>query len=113
MVLPNADRAQIDPAKLHGYLLSLNHPIGRFKARFFNALGFTADNWQELEQAFRIQHLTQDAQLADADQHGQRYTIRAILIGPNGQAASIVSIWFVGKSGNIPRFVTAYPGDTP
>jgi uncharacterized protein DUF6883 len=113
VVLPDADRAQIDPDKLRGYLPSSTHPIGRFKARFFNALGFSADNWQELEQAFRIQHLTQDARPADADPHGQKYTIRAILIGPNGQAASVVSIWFIGKGGNAPRFVTAYPGDTP
>ncbi|MES1254132.1 MAG: DUF6883 domain-containing protein [Acidobacteriota bacterium] len=113
MVLPNADRAQIDPDKLHGYLLSSIHPIGRFKARFFNALGFRADNWRELEQAFRIQHLTQDAEPAPADEHGQRYTIRAILIGPTGQAASVVSVWFIGTGGNAPRFITAYPGDTP
>lgn len=113
MVLPNADRAQVDPDKLRGYLLSSTHPIGRFKARFFYALGFSADNWQELEQAFRIQHLTQDAQPADASEHGQKYTIRAILIGPNGQAAFVVSVWFIGKGGTVPRFVTAYPGDTP
>ena len=92
MVLPNADRAQIDPDKLRGYLLSSTHPIGRFKARFFNALGFSADTWQELEQAFRIQHLTQDAQLADTTKEGQKYTIRAILIGPNGQAAAVVML---------------------
>ena len=113
MVLPNAGRAQVDPSKLRGYLLSSTHPIGRFKARFFNALGFSADAWQELEQAFRIQHLTQDAALAATDQHGQRYTIHAILIGPNGQAASVVSVWFLAKGENAPRFVTAYPGDTP
>ena len=113
MVLPYADRAQIDPAKLQGYLLSSTHPIGRFKARFFNALGFSADSWRELEHAFRIQHLTQDAQPGEADQLGQKYTIRAILIGPNGQAASVVSVWFMPTGGNAPRFVTAYPGDTP
>jgi hypothetical protein len=30
--IPSADRAIIDPAKLHGYLLSRSHPVGRFKA---------------------------------------------------------------------------------
>lgn len=113
MVLPNADRAQIDPDKLRGYLLSSTHPIGRFKARFFNALGFSADTWQELEQAFRIQHLTQDAQPADTAKQGQKYTIRAILIGPNGRAASVVSVWFLEMGGSAPRFITAYPGDAP
>ena len=61
MLLPNADYAEIDPAKLHGYLLSSIHPIGRFKARFFAALGYTADEWQVLEANLRIQHLSQEA----------------------------------------------------
>ena len=35
MKLKNAQRAVIDPAKLHSYLLSATHPVGRFKAAFF------------------------------------------------------------------------------
>src|SRR5450756_93699 len=65
VLIPNADRATIDPAKLHDYLLSATHPIGRFKARFFTALGFTPDRWEELAEALRLQHLTQDGQPAD------------------------------------------------
>ncbi|HKC54769.1 MAG TPA: hypothetical protein VKC35_01550 [Vicinamibacterales bacterium] len=49
MLLPNADDAVIDPAKLRDYLLSMEHSLGRFKARFFGALGFAADHWEELE----------------------------------------------------------------
>ena len=113
MILPNADLAQIDPDKLRGYVLSTSHPIGRFKARFFGSLGFRADNWQEFEEVLRIQHLTQNAQLVGTDEYGQKYTIRAILNGPNGQSAFVVSVWFVPKVGNVPRFVTAYPGETP
>ena len=64
MLIPNADRATIDPAKLRDYLLSATHPIGRFKARFFNALGFAADRWEELAEALRLQHLTQHGQPA-------------------------------------------------
>jgi hypothetical protein len=58
VLLPNADRAEIDPEKLHGYLLSLAHPVGRFKARFFTALGYSAARWRELDVDFRTQHLT-------------------------------------------------------
>jgi hypothetical protein len=35
VVLPNPDRAVIDPVKLHGYLLAASHPLGRFTPRFF------------------------------------------------------------------------------
>ncbi len=41
------------------YLLSATHTIGRFKARFFAALGFSSLRWAELAEAFRLQHLTQ------------------------------------------------------
>jgi len=111
VLLPNADEAVIDPAKLHGYLLSATHPLGRFKARFFDALGFSSDRWQELESARRTQHLTQDAAPGPVMRSGRKYTIRAILTGPNGQSAAVVSVWFIRSGEEAPRFVTAYPGD--
>ena len=111
MLLPNADAAVIDPVKLHGYLLSTDHPIGRFKARFFHALGFVAHRWQELEIALRVQHLSQEAQLHEAGSHGRAYQIRAILTGPGGVSAEVVSVWFVRRGETNPRFVTAYPGE--
>jgi hypothetical protein len=111
VLLPNAHLAEIDPAKLRGYLLSTEHPLGRFKARFFTALGFSAERWQEFEGALRAQHLTQDAEPGLAGAHGQTFTIRAILSGPAGQSAVVISVWFVRTNENVPRFVTAYPGD--
>jgi hypothetical protein len=111
--LPNADDAVIDPAKLRGYLLSTEHPLGRFKARVFGARGFSEDRWQELESALRTQHLTQEAKSAGVMQSGQKFTIQAILTGPNGQSASVVSVWFIRSGETAPRFVTAYPGGRP
>ena len=71
--------------KLHGYLLSPTHPIGRFKARFFAALGYAAERWPEFEADIRAQHLTQDAELSESLPAGRLFTIRAILKGRNGQ----------------------------
>ena len=110
MQLPNADQAEIEPRKLHSYLLSATHPVGRFKARFFAALGYEAGRWQEFETDLRTQHLTRDAELAESMPEGQLFTIRAILNGPNGQSAVVLSVWFVRTVGGVPRFVTAYPG---
>jgi hypothetical protein len=110
VLLPDADRVEIDPRKLHGYLLSLTHPIGRFKARFFGAIGYSAMRWQELDADLRAQHLTQDATPGDVLDRGQLFTIGAILKGPSGQSAMVRSVWFVPKDGGAPRFVTAYPG---
>jgi hypothetical protein len=111
VLIPHADQATIDPGKIRDYLLASTHPIGRFKARFFLALGFTTDRWAELAEALRIQHLTQEAEAAPATVYGQKYTIRAILNGPTGQSAMVVSVWFIPTGGQEPRFVTAYPGD--
>ena len=111
MLVPNADRATIDSANVRDYLLSAIHPIGRFKARFFAALGFASNRWEEFAAALRIQHLTQDAEAGMPTVHGQKYRIRAILVGPSGQSAIVVSVWFIPAGGDVPRFVTAYPGD--
>lgn len=111
MLLPNADGAEIDPRKLHGYLLSPAHAVGRFKARFFMALGYTAAEWQVLEADLRVQHLNQPAEPSPRERHGQSWTIRAILKGPNGQSAGVVSVWFIPSDRAVPHFVTAYPGD--
>ncbi len=110
MLVPGADQALIAPGKLHDYLLSTEHPIGRFKARFFAALGFSRDSWQLLERALREQHLTQDAEGGPADADGQAFVVRAMLRGPTDQAV-VVSVWFVRKGETVARFITAYPGE--
>ena len=112
MRLQDADQAVIDPRKLHGYVLSRTHPVGRFKARFFGALGYTAERWQEFETDLRAQHLVQDAELSESLPAGNIFTIRAILKGRNGQSAAVLSVWFAPAVGGPPRFVTAYPGSS-
>lgn len=110
MRIPNADRAVIDPLKLHGYLLSQSHPVGRFKAGFFVALGYSENEWQRLEADLRAQHLNRDAMTGEANPYGQKYEIRAPITGPAGRAAEVVSVWVVLANEDFPRFVTAYPG---
>jgi len=107
--IPNADRAVIDPAKLHGYLLSRSHPVGRFKAVFFLALGYSPEDWRRLEADLRSQHLSKDATPGAHTSYGQTYSIHATLVGPSGRSADVVSVWFVRPGEQFPRFVTAYP----
>ncbi|MSO45189.1 MAG: hypothetical protein EXQ59_00255 [Acidobacteria bacterium] len=81
MRVPNAGRAVIEPAKVRDYLLSSTHLVGRFKARFFLGRGFRADDGGAFALALREQHLPQEATLAELDQYGQRFIVRAISPG--------------------------------
>jgi hypothetical protein len=107
--IPNSDHAVIDPAKLYGYLLSRSHPVGRFKAAFFHALGYSSENWRQLDADLRSQHLSRDVTIESQTPHGQKYSIRAPLVGPSGSSADMVSVWVVRTGEEAPRFVTAYP----
>jgi hypothetical protein len=107
--VPNADRAVIEPAKLRDYLRSSTHPVGRFKAAFFLTLGYSADAWARLEVDLRSQHLPRDAVAAAPTPYGQKYVIRATLVGPAGRSTRVRSVWVVRVGEDYARFVTAYP----
>ena len=50
---PDWEKAEIYPSKVRDYLLSPTHPVGRFKAPFFAALGYTQDEWNVLQDDLR------------------------------------------------------------
>ena len=112
MKLPNLEHAVVDSAKVRDYLLSPAHPVGRAKARFFAALGFSHDAWPAFREAL-LAHAQGEAELAERSPHGQKYVVRGIPQGPAGQAASVVSVWIVLASEAAPRLITAYPGEAP
>lgn len=109
MRIRNVDRAVIERAKLQTYLLSETHAVGRFKAAFFFGLGYTAESWWRLAEDLRDQRLTRDATPTETNSYGQKYEIRASLVGPAGRAAEVVSVWVILANEDFPRFVTAYP----
>ena len=110
MKLPNADNAVIPTEKLQDYLLSSAHPVGRFKAVFFRALGYTDGDWERLEADIRS-ILINDATLAEQTDYGQKLEVRGTITGPAYRSAEIVTAWIILKGESIPRFITAYPGD--
>lgn len=110
MRLPNADKAVIPTAKLRDYLLSPEHPTGRFKASFFASLGYTKDDWATLEADLRSQHLPLDAEEGEVSKYGRKFIMRGPLRGPFGSIATVVSLWVIRSGEEFPRFITAYPG---
>ena len=111
MKLPAAERAVISPPKIRDYLLSTSHPVGRFKAPFFTSLGYTNTNWRRLEEDLRDLAVSGDAELGKGSLYGQKYEIRGILNGPAGRSAGVLTVWIVLFGGDVPQFVTAFPGE--
>ncbi len=108
MRMPLAERVVIDSAKLVDYCLNPDHPRGRHKARVFEAaLGLTADDADELRQALLDAAQSDAAELADADDFGQRYVVEFEMSRPAG-TARIRSAWIVRADEDFPRFVSCY-----
>jgi hypothetical protein len=51
-----------------------------------------SEEWSQLEADLRNQHLTQDATLTLPSPYGQKYEMRAPLLGPAGRKAELVSV---------------------
>jgi hypothetical protein len=108
--LPNVDLVSIDDAKVRDYLLSLAHPVGRFKSVFFIALGFAPDRWEALRDALLELARTGEAVPGQASPFGLKFEIRASLQGPSGRQANVVTVWMVANGQDFPHFITAHPG---
>ena len=111
MELPARERVQIDSAKVRDYLLSKVHTVGRFKAAFFEALGYSTADWPQLESDLRQLAMTGDATPERLTKYGQHYEVRGTLRGPSGRAAQVMTIWIVRSNEETPRFITAFPGE--
>ena len=109
-MLPAAERAHIDPAKVRDYLLSAVHPVGRFKAVVFQALGYRADGWERLRDDLLALARTTEAVPGQASAFGQKYEVSGTLRGPNGREAKFTCVWLVPVDDGAPRFITAFPG---
>jgi hypothetical protein len=113
MKMPGAELAVVDPEKIRDYLLSPTHPVGKFKSVFFATLGYTEENWAELQGVFMKIAGTDVAVPGRFSRFGNKYEISARLTGPSGRSAAVITVWIVKHSDRVPRFVTAYPGETP
>jgi hypothetical protein len=106
--LPQAERVEIDVRKVSDYLLSSAHPVGRFKARVFRALGFdqvTLDPF--VAEVRRIAAQGTVAEVEDFE-FGRKYTVPGELKGPRG-TARVVTVWIQAMGREDVRLVTVRP----
>lgn len=92
MRLPRAEQVRIDERRILGYLLSPVHPVGRFKARVFAALGFN-DATAEIFVA-EVRRIAAEGQISQVEdtEFGRKYTVPGDLKGPAG-SAQVLTVW--------------------
>ena len=109
MKLPNADRAQVDPEKILGYLLNAAHPDGKTKAEFFTRFGFRQDRWEALRSALRIHAGRHDVVKKVEFHYGERYVVEGPIESPDRRNPLVRTGWLVERGNVNPRLITAYP----
>lgn len=94
-------------AKLEGYLLDKNHPIGGSKANWFEkALGFNKTNSSQLSQQIIFDEAK--AVQTAVTEYGTKYSQITSIKGANGKVINVEFVWIKNKDGVI-RLVTSIP----
>jgi len=106
--LPSAEDVQIDEQKVRGYLLSPTHPVGRFKARVFLALGFDQTNAAAFVAEVRRIAVAGEVSDVEDSEFGRKYTVPGDLKGPAG-AAQVLTVWIQEAGQTDVRLVTVRP----
>lgn len=105
MKLP--DNTLIAPEKLIQYLLIWKKRND--KSKWLAQIGYTLENWQDLENDLRLQILSLEATAIETTRYGQTYEIRANLTGPNGNKLAVITIWMTEIATGVTKFITMYP----
>jgi len=108
--VPGAEFARIDREKIEDYLLSPFHPVGRFKAAWFGARGYSRNDWQVLDVDLRAHLRTNEVIETERNPFGLKYVVSGNLFTPSGAVAEVAAVWIILDHESAPRFVTAYPG---
>lgn len=104
---PRNARVHIHPNKITRYLLSMDHPGGKTKARFFLKHGFDADSLSEA-----LMELVRTGEIKEKELtvHGMKYVIEGEAISLTGSRVMVRSVWLIPENSGDIHFVTAYPG---
>lgn len=108
-MLPLAEYAFVDQTKIVDYLLSLPHPDGQSKARFFIGFGFHPNQWEQLADALRSIGTSNPVCASVESSHGIRYVVDGLLATPINRSPRVRTVWILEANSVGPRLVTAYP----
>ncbi len=109
MRVPGCERAVVPRAKMIDYLLSVGHPGGRSKARWFMGFGFRPEEWGQLADALKRHAESHEVTRIEDSPFGKRFVVDGPLESPDGRRPGVRVVWFVETGDDVPRFVTAFP----
>jgi len=95
MKLPNAQNAIVDERKVREYLLSPSHPVGRFKAKFFESIGFPPEARSGFMQALQRLAAEGEAYVLEDSEYGRKYLVRGQIAGAGARPSEVDSVWIV------------------
>jgi Domain of unknown function (DUF6883) len=106
--LPRGSDAEIPHEKVTGYLLSLSHPVGASKARYFESRGYSVEAPEVLEASLR--RVAEQGEVVEmrASDWGTKYFVVGNVTAPDGNSMRLGAVWMVAGVA-APVLVTAYP----
>lgn len=108
MELPNRGRVVIARRKVTSYLLSVAHPVGGAKARYFESRGYSVTAPERFEDSLRMVAAEGAVTKSEATNWGTKYVVEGVVPAPDGNPMSLATVWIMKESG-APTLVTAYP----
>ncbi len=106
--LPNAENAVLPEPKFTKYLFDENSKNGYPKGKAFTSrLGYSADNWQELQEALKQGAVKYPAVFTENAGFGNKYEQKMILYGLKDTPANVIVGWIL-KSDNTLALTSAY-----
>jgi hypothetical protein len=101
------DDSIISPEKITEYLLRWQPDND--KSQFLARAGYSSDNWQRLLEDIRTQILPTEAELMRKTAYGDLFRIRGKLLGPNGVAIRVITVWMAEYASLQTKFITLFP----
>jgi hypothetical protein len=106
MKLPGAPDAIVEIEKLSDYSFSPDHPVGKHKARVFEAsLGLRREHAVEMQNRLLDAARTYDCTATKNTTHGQHYEMDFMLTH-QGRSALVRAVWIIRHGEKSPRLVT-------
>lgn len=108
MKLPNAQDAIIEIEKLRDYALSPEHPVGKHKARVFEAsLGLLQDHSEMIQERLLSAAMNYECIATKVTPHGQHYEMDFMLTH-GARSALVRAVWIIRHEEKSPRLVTLH-----